>query len=730
MSPASAPASRPRPPIVRALAAVASLVLGAVVLAGCGSSHKIATSADPASAIPASAALYAGATVRPTGTQGTEALAAGSSLTHQANPYLRLLAALQTPGSPTLDYKRDVAPWLGPHAGVYLTSLSSAGPIAAVLQQGLLGGGSSGSGAFPLATGSAEGAIVLDTSDATKARAFLKSQAAHAGAHATSYRGVGYEATAKGLAFGIVDRFAVIGSEAGIHGVIDTTLGGSSLVHSSRLREAARRRAVGRARPHLLQPACGRGSRRRGEQGGSCTLPARVPAPPRGPSAGRIHRPRAGPICLRCWPGCAGQHLARPERNRACAVPSTRASSREPRARRPARLGRGRSASAPRNAGATPGLPSGARATSAGTPGGDVGALGELGRCPAVGPRRPGRRRDPDGDAQPRRPHQPTARAPLSARRQNARARQEFTSWMGSGGATRGRSGSPELRGAVVIESKNPARSQEAVGESSSAAGPSGRRHRNTPSPQTDAAVSVRVPRPAAMLAGRQDQSGGTKFGARVGEALRRGAPPARWPARPHGRPPRARSGRAQPERRLRRADFVGQRVTTPGDRGDRARVGQDLRQRRVFGQADGFQQPDERRHVEDDAGLSPSPSELAAAARAGELAIVLAGCSASVTDASPSPSTNFVPRSGPCRWRPRASAAGRGPSQDTAASVPGTEIFLPAHVVVGPQPAPPSSRQRPPASARGSSFRSPPPRAVPVARSRPRTRPLSPSSW
>ena len=32
---------------------------------------------------------------------------------------------------------------------------------------------------------------------------------------------------------GVVDHFAVIGSEAGLHSVIDTTLGGSSLAHAS-----------------------------------------------------------------------------------------------------------------------------------------------------------------------------------------------------------------------------------------------------------------------------------------------------------------------------------------------------------------------------------------------------------------------------------------------------------------------------------------------------------------
>jgi hypothetical protein len=225
--------------LLRALAAAALLAAITGVLAGCGSTHTSGTAADPAGAVPASAPLYAGATVRPSGAEKTAALAAGLALTHQADPYLRLLEALQTPGSPQLSFKRDVAPWLGAHAGIFLTSLSSSSALTTLLEQGLLGG-SSPTGAFPFgasagatATGGAQGAIVLDTSDASKARSFLDTQAGRAGAHATSYRGISYEVTPGGVAFGLVDRFAVIGSEAGLRSVIDTTLGGSSLAHAS-----------------------------------------------------------------------------------------------------------------------------------------------------------------------------------------------------------------------------------------------------------------------------------------------------------------------------------------------------------------------------------------------------------------------------------------------------------------------------------------------------------------
>jgi hypothetical protein len=215
---------RTGPPVL-----LACVLLG---LAGCGSSsHSDGTEADPAVAVPAGAPLYLGATLRPSGSEQTGALAAGKELTGQADPFLRLLGALQTPGSPTLDFKRDVDGWLGPHVGVFIDSLSSAGVLTTLLQQGLTGKSSTDS--FPFAAGKLDGAIVMDTSNASAARSFLAGQAKHAGAKAARYRGVSYEATSDGLAFGLVGRFAVIGSEAGLHGVIDANQGESSLAKQS-----------------------------------------------------------------------------------------------------------------------------------------------------------------------------------------------------------------------------------------------------------------------------------------------------------------------------------------------------------------------------------------------------------------------------------------------------------------------------------------------------------------
>jgi Protein of unknown function (DUF3352) len=218
-------------------AAIALLALGLGALPGCGSSKSAGTAADPAGAVPATAPVYVAATVRPTGSQKEAALSTGRALTRQADPYLRLLALLQAPGAPALSFTRDVAPWLGPKAGIFLSSLGSSSQaqsalLQSLLQQGLLGESSS-AGAFPFGTGRAQGAIVLDTTDTAKARSFLASEAQHAGAHAAAYHGASYQATAGGVAFGLVGSFAVIGSESAVHGVIDTIKGGPALIHAS-----------------------------------------------------------------------------------------------------------------------------------------------------------------------------------------------------------------------------------------------------------------------------------------------------------------------------------------------------------------------------------------------------------------------------------------------------------------------------------------------------------------
>jgi len=64
------------PPRRLTAALIPVLVLATVALAGCGSSSSPGSSTDPADVIPASAPLYLGAVVHPSGTLKTDATTA------------------------------------------------------------------------------------------------------------------------------------------------------------------------------------------------------------------------------------------------------------------------------------------------------------------------------------------------------------------------------------------------------------------------------------------------------------------------------------------------------------------------------------------------------------------------------------------------------------------------------------------------------------------------------
>jgi hypothetical protein len=219
-------------PWPRAGAAVAAvLVLALAALTGCGSSGS--GSADPAGVVPASAPLYASVAIKPAGGSNGAATVAAKKLTHLAEPYGSLAQTLLASPGAKLEYKRDIGPWVGEHAGVFLTALNvgklaqGAGSLQSLLQGGL-SSVSAVLGAEALAAHGAQGAIVLQTTDAGAARSFVAKQAGRQSAHAASYRGVSFQITSGGLAEGIVKDFAVFGSESAMRAVIDTSLGATS----------------------------------------------------------------------------------------------------------------------------------------------------------------------------------------------------------------------------------------------------------------------------------------------------------------------------------------------------------------------------------------------------------------------------------------------------------------------------------------------------------------------
>ncbi len=232
----------PRSPVcLRGLNGLLALVALAVMalLSGCGSSSS--PPQNPATVVPASAPLYVGATVQPSGALKSNTTASTQKLTHSGEPFSSLLKLL-SPSGHQLNYDSDVKPWLGPQAGAFVTSIDGAkatealtSSVSEALSTSSIVGAGEGILRTLLGGKVSQGAIVLDTTDVGKARSFLEARAQEAGAHSASYRGVSYQVNGTGYAEGIVGKFAVLGSESALHSVIDTEQSGpsSSIVHAS-----------------------------------------------------------------------------------------------------------------------------------------------------------------------------------------------------------------------------------------------------------------------------------------------------------------------------------------------------------------------------------------------------------------------------------------------------------------------------------------------------------------
>lgn len=472
-------------------AVVCAVALASVggALAGCGSSNTSGTSADPASAVPASAMLYAGATVRPAGAQKTSALAAGKALTHQPDPYLRLLSVLQTPGSAPLSFSQDVAPWLGPQAGIFLTSLGTSSSLPSELAQGLLG--SSSSNAFPFVAGGAQGAIVLDTSDSAKARSFLHTQAGKGGAHTTSYHGVPYEVDSSGVAFGLVDRFAVIGTESGMRGVIEATHGAARLASASgyaKLLATAPANALAHVYSNPASPTRSAGQQAGNQEGLSGVLQA----------LGGGHEANISLVASASSLSLVADTLASGEAEGMLAPdPEGAQALSELPGESWLAVGLGHvGATLDQDTQALQGLASLGSTLGGGPPESTAGlSLGGL----------------LQGLFTPLR----VLGAPT------ALARRDFASWMGSAGIFASGDSLLELRGAVVITSKDPAASRAAIGELADQLRKAGESVTPVSIPGTEAAVGARLSGLPVVLdiAVGRDAAGQTKFVLGLGEA-------------------------------------------------------------------------------------------------------------------------------------------------------------------------------------------------------------------
>jgi Protein of unknown function (DUF3352) len=497
------------------------------VVAACGSSHTTGTAADPAGAVPADAPLYAGAIVRPDGSLKTAAAGAGRALTHRADPFLSLLAVLQTPGSAPLNFDRDVAPWLGPQAGIFLSSLdgsagSGASRLLSLLSRSLVGG-STAQGAFPFADGASaasgsQGAIVLDTSDVAKARSFLDAQARRAGARAATYRGVAYLLTAGGLAFAIVDRFAVIGSEVGLHSVIDTALGGASLARASGYAKLLAVAPSGTLAHLYLNPRTPRSRSSAGAHGGS--PPGGLSGSPSPSGATGASQGLSGLPALLA--GARETNISLVPSASSIAVDADALASGSPS------TSGGLIASVSEGAQAAGELPGDSwLAVGLGnvgaTLGGDVKGLRSLTALgSALGGSLGGGSQAPSSGALSVNGLLEDILAPLSLLgADSAEARRDFASWMGSAGIFASGAGLTELRAGIVIASTNPALSRAAVPKLATLLHRAGSTVQPSAFPGAQASVAVYLNGfPITLnIVDARDSHGRTKFVIGLGEA-------------------------------------------------------------------------------------------------------------------------------------------------------------------------------------------------------------------
>jgi hypothetical protein len=479
--------SRPRPSRAAAASLAAVLACG---LAGCGGSKEPGLGPDPARLVPGSAPLYLGAVVRPTGSLEEHARSAGRALTGEPNPYAGLLGVIRTPGSPALDFERDLAPWLGGRAGIFVSAAGGEYErVLSMFRTGVLGGGSGGGAAFPFAGAKAQGAVVLDSTDEDKARAFVATQARRAGARPTAYRGVSYELAGDGTALGVVNGAVVLGSDAGVRAVIDTARGAASLARSPAY---ARLGALAPAEPlaHLFVGASAASSATRASAPASVSdlLGALAGSSPANVSLLPAQASLALDVDTLASAGGARGGLAAADPSAASALAELPGDAFLALGIGSGSARLGAYARAIRDVAALGGPPSGEAAASGISVSGLLGAI----------------------------------LAPWGALTQDtAQARRDFQSWIGPAAIFASGSGLLDLRAALVISSSDASASRAAVAKLGARLRHEGGVVQPVSIPGTDAAAEVRLEQlPIALdIAAGRDSLGQAKFVIGLGEA-------------------------------------------------------------------------------------------------------------------------------------------------------------------------------------------------------------------
>ncbi len=189
--------------------AVLTLLSAVLVLAGCGGSSS-SGGEDPASAVPRDAGIYVEATVRPDGELRDNALDAAGKVLKTSDPQKRIDELVKEvfaeSEDPKLDYAKDIKPWLGEKVGFW----------AATTKQG--------------EGEDLHGVAIVSATDTDKAQETIDRLIKGSDKKFTkrSYKDVDYQFNGEGVAVGIVEDFAVFGTEAEVKRTI-TAADGDSL---------------------------------------------------------------------------------------------------------------------------------------------------------------------------------------------------------------------------------------------------------------------------------------------------------------------------------------------------------------------------------------------------------------------------------------------------------------------------------------------------------------------
>jgi hypothetical protein len=183
---------------------LAVMSIAAPVAIGCGSEGEAASGA--AELVPAGSVIYGEATLKPEGDQkeAIDAILAKFPGGGQAGDKLKDLIekGLRESDAP-ISFQDDIEPWLGDEAAFFVSSIGMSGA--------------------PQST-----AGLIATEDEDKARAALE-KSAEGKVTKKSYKDVEYLTDESDEAGAVFDGFVVLGSEAGVKAVIDTSKGGEPL---------------------------------------------------------------------------------------------------------------------------------------------------------------------------------------------------------------------------------------------------------------------------------------------------------------------------------------------------------------------------------------------------------------------------------------------------------------------------------------------------------------------